>query len=95
MGVIRLLQGKHKEAIKCLNKAIELNPEDAGSYFFRGIAYVLQNRKDRPFVSNPKDFTKAIIDFEKTMQFKKDPALMEQADKWKKNVISQSSHSLI
>lgn len=92
MGVIRLLQGKHKEAIKRLDEAIEMNPEDARPYLFRGIAHFLQSRKGGLFgpSRSAKELskTKAISDFERAVALKKDHALIEQAGKWKKYVTS-------
>jgi tetratricopeptide (TPR) repeat protein len=93
MGVILLLQENYKEAIQRLDEAIQMNPEDARSHFFRGIAHCLQRRKGGLFgpSRSAKDLskTKAISDFERAIALTKDRALIEQANKWKKNVTSK------
>jgi tetratricopeptide (TPR) repeat protein len=93
MGVILLLQENYKEAIQRLDEAVQINPEDARSHFFRGIAHDLQSRKGGLFgpSRSAKDLskTKAISDFERAIVLTKDHALVEQANKWKKNVTSE------
>jgi tetratricopeptide (TPR) repeat protein len=90
MGVAHLLQEKHKEAIQHLDEAIEMNPEDARSYLFRGIAHAFESRKGGLFgpSRSAKELSKsrAISDFDRAIALSKDNALIEQADKWKKNV---------
>jgi len=87
MGVVRLLEGNHKEAIQRLDEAVEMNPEDARSYLFRGIAHALQSRKGG--ILGPSrsarelSKTKAISDFERAIALRKDDAIIEQAGKWK------------
>ena len=45
MGVKFFLLGKYEEAVRSLNEAIKMKPEDARFYLFRGMAYALQSRK--------------------------------------------------
>jgi tetratricopeptide (TPR) repeat protein len=93
MGVILLLQENYKEAIQRLDEAVQINPEDARSHFFRGIAHSLQSRKGGLFgpSHSARDLskTKAISDFERAIALTKDHALIEQANKWKKYATSE------
>jgi len=43
-GVKYFLQGKHEKAIRHLDEAITLNPEDAKSYLFRSMVHALQSQ---------------------------------------------------
>lgn len=81
MGVKRLLQGKQKKAIQHLNEAIEMNPEDARSYLFRGVAHALQSHKGRRLRRSAREFskTKASSDIERAKVLSKGNALIEQA----------------
>ena len=87
MGVACLLQGKHEEATRHLDKAIEMNPRDARSYLFRGIALALQSREGGLFgpSRSAKELskTKAMSDFERVIALRQDQRLIEQAGKWK------------
>jgi tetratricopeptide (TPR) repeat protein len=93
MGVILLLQENYKEAIQRLDEAVQMNPEDARSHFFRGIAHNLQSHKGGLFgpsrSARELSKTKAISDFERAIALTQDHALIEQANKWKKNVTSE------
>jgi tetratricopeptide (TPR) repeat protein len=93
MGVIFLLQENYKEAIQRLDEEVQINPEDARSHFFRGIAHNLQGRKGGLFgpsrSARELSKTKAIGDFERAIALTQDHALIEQANKWKKNVTSE------
>lgn len=92
MGLVRLLHGKHKEAIQLFSKAIEMKPEDARSYLFRGIAHTLESRRGGLFGPSPSakelSRTNALRDFERVTTITKDNALIEQAGKWKENLAS-------
>ncbi|MGQ0740388.1 MAG: tetratricopeptide repeat protein [Bacteroidota bacterium] len=50
-------QLKYNEAIRCFDKAIELDPQDAASYTDRGLAY-----------SYKKEYDKAILDFRRVLK---------------------------
>jgi tetratricopeptide (TPR) repeat protein len=93
MGVILLLQENYKDAIQRLDEAVQIKPEDARSHFFRGIAHALQSRKGGLFgpsrSARELSETKAISDFERAIALTQDHALIEQANKWKKNVTSK------
>lgn len=83
MGVKHLLQGKCKKAIQYLDEAIEMNPEDARSYLYRGIARALQSHKGGYFgpSSSARELskTKALSDIERAKALSKGDALIEQA----------------
>jgi len=93
MGVVRLLEGNQKDAIQRLDEAIEMNPEDARSHLFRGIAHALQSRKGGIFgpSRSAKELskTKAISDFERVIALRQDDRLIEQADKWKISITGE------
>jgi len=93
MGVVRLLEGNQKDAIQRLDKAIEMNPEDARFYLFRGIAHALQSRKGGIFgpSRSAKELskTKAMSDFEQAIALRKDDAVVEQAGKWKNSLAGE------
>jgi len=93
MGVIRLLEGNRKEAIQRLDEAIEMNPEDARFYLFRGIAHALQSRKGGIFgpsrSARELSKTKATSDFERAIALRKDDAMVEQAGKWKNSLAGE------
>ncbi len=38
--------GEYKEAIKALNKSIEINPDNARSYYRLGLVYLADGNKD-------------------------------------------------
>ena len=59
-GVKAGQRGQYSEAIEDFTKAIELNPDYAEAYYFRGL-YLLQPRRDyNHAIKAIKDFTKAI-----------------------------------
>jgi len=93
MGVVCLLQGKHEEAIQHLDEAIEMNPEDARSYLFRGIAHTLQSHKGGLFgpSRSAKELSKnkAMSDFERVIALRQDDQLIKQAGKWKISVTGE------
>jgi len=93
MGVVRLLEGNHKEAIQRLDEAIKVNPEDTRFYLFRGIAHALQSRKGGIFgpSRSAKELskTKAMSDFERAIALRKDDAVVEQAGKWKNSLTGE------
>jgi len=93
MGVVRLLEGNHEEAVQRLDEAIGMNPEDARSYLFRGIAHALQSSKGGLFgpSRSAKELskTKAISDFERVIALRQDDRLVEQAGKWKISVTGE------
>ena len=54
--------GKHQQAIKDYNKAIELDPQDAGTYYNRGVAYSkLDNHQQA--IADIKTAAKLVIPF--------------------------------
>jgi tetratricopeptide (TPR) repeat protein len=93
MGVILLLQEKYKEAIQRLDEAVQRNPEDARSHFFRGIAHNFQSRKGGLFgpsrSARELGKTNALSDFQRAAALTQDHALIEQANRWKRNVASE------
>ena len=90
MGVVRLLQGKYKDGVQHLDKAIDLSPEDARPYFFRGVAHALQSRKGGMLgpsrTAREQSKTKALGDLERAVNLTQDDLLSEQAAKWKGKV---------
>jgi len=90
MGVVRLLQGKYKDGIQHLDKAIDMRPEDARPYFFRGVAHALQSRKGGMLGPNraarEQSKTKALGDFEQAVNLEHEDLLSEQAAKWKEKI---------
>lgn len=90
MGIIPLLQGQNEEAIKHLDEAIKINPEDARSYLFRGIAHTLQSRKGgfwgRGDKANALSKINAMSDFDRVVALSQDTRLIEQASNWKKQI---------
>lgn len=82
-GVVFFLRGKHKEAIQSLDEAIDINPEDARPYLFRGIVHALQGRKSGLFGSSRSDKvlskTQAINDFDRVSVLSKGNASIENA----------------
>ncbi len=91
-GVIRLLQGKYKEAHEHLEQAISINPKDASPYFFRGITHVFQGKKGGIFgpsrSARELSRKKALEDFEQVINFNQNKLLTDQAAKWKKKVMA-------
>ena len=55
-GANLIKEGKYKEAIDALNKAIEIDPNCAGAYFNRGLAYGKLGRSEKAI----EDFSEAI-----------------------------------
>ena len=92
MGVVRLLQGKYKDGVQHLDKAIDLSPGDARPYFFRGVAYALQSRKGGMLgpsrSSRAQSKTRALGDFERAVDLAQDDLLSERAAGWKDKVTS-------
>ena len=58
-GVKARQQGQYSEAIQDFTKVIELNPDDAEAYYFRGSTYYSQGEHNHA-IKAIKDFTKAI-----------------------------------
>ena len=90
MGVIRLLQGKHKEALEHLENAISSKPKEAEPYFFRGLANVFQSKKGGIFgpSKNARELSrkKALEDFEQVINLNQNRLLTDQAALWKKKL---------
>jgi len=90
MGVVSLLQGKIKDGVQHLDKAIDMSPEDARPYFFRGVAHALQSRKGGMLgpsrTAREQSKTRALGDFEQAVNLKHDDSLFEQAAKWNEKV---------
>lgn len=90
MGVIRLLQGKHKEALEHLENAIRAKPKEADPYFFRGITHTFQSKNSGIFGPNKSarelSRKKALEDFEQAINLNQNKPLTEQAAQWKKKV---------
>ena len=93
MGVARLLQGKYEEAIRHLDKAIEMNSEDARACLFRGIAHSLQSDKRGLFgprrSAKELSKTKAISDLERVIALRQSDSLVQQADRWKTSIMRE------
>ena len=90
MGVVRLLQGKYKDGVQHLDKAIDLSPGDARPYFFRGVAHALQSRKGGMLgpshSSREQSKTRALGDFERAVDLTGDDLLSERVVEWKDRV---------
>ena len=90
MGVVSLLQGKHKDGLQHLDRAIEMRPEDARPHFFRGVAHALQSRKGGMLgpsrAAREQSKAKALVDFERAVSLSQDVLLSEQAAEWKERV---------
>lgn len=91
-GVKCFLQGKHEKAIRHLDEAITINPEDARSYLFRSMVHALQSqcivhalprRKGRLFgpSSSAKELSKAKFesDLQRALALSKNNEIIERA----------------
>ncbi len=89
-GVAHLLQQKNKKAIQHLNQAIEMNPQDARAYFFRGLVHALESSQRGQSIEPTK--TKAMNDFDRAIALSKDNALTEQARSRLRAMVDGVSH---
>jgi len=46
-GIVNAMKGQHDLAITDFNKALEINPKDAGAYYNRGCAYAKIHEYDK------------------------------------------------
>ncbi len=67
-GTVLVIDGEYEEAIVELNKAIELDPEYADAYYYRGLAY-----------DKSGEVAKAISDYEKCIELSNDPEVVKSA----------------
>jgi tetratricopeptide (TPR) repeat protein len=69
LGALSYAQGEYEQAIEDYDRAIALDPEFAGAYHNRGVAYRLMDNRDA-----------AIADFERVLELSDDPYWREQAE---------------
>ena len=92
MGVVRLLQGRYRDGVQHLDRAVELSSGDARAYLFRGVGHALQSRKGGVLgpsrSAREQSRARALGDLGRAVELTQDDRLAEQAAIWKERVAS-------